>query len=314
MNLPDLLIIGAMKCATSTLHDQLARQRGVFMSEPKEPCFFSDDDVYARGMDWYADLFAAAKPGDLKGESSTHYTKLPTYPRTVERCLAAVPEAKLIYVVRDPIDRLISQYIHEWTMRKTSGPLDRAVDELPILVDYSRYAMQLRPWLDAYGSSRVLPVFFERLTRDPHGEFARIAAFLDLPDAAWDDTEPPQNASAQRLRRSPLRDALLEAPGFAWARRRLCPQSVRDRIKGLWTMRRRPALSAETRARVERDIDADLVHLGAWVGRELSCSNWKTAVRAGEAPEWVGESALAATSAVGSDPPSRAASSRVPSA
>ncbi|HTO70120.1 MAG TPA: sulfotransferase, partial [Myxococcota bacterium] len=80
MRLPDFAIIGAMKCGTSTLHEQLALRSGFFMSRPKEPNFFSDDDQYARGVGWYAGLFAGAAPGQLCGESSTHYTKLPTYP------------------------------------------------------------------------------------------------------------------------------------------------------------------------------------------------------------------------------------------
>jgi hypothetical protein len=80
---PNFIIIGAMKCATSTLHEQLARQPGFFMSQPKEPNFFSDDSAYARGEDWYLGLFAGTRPGDICGESSTHYTKLPTYPGTV---------------------------------------------------------------------------------------------------------------------------------------------------------------------------------------------------------------------------------------
>ncbi len=78
--LPDFIIIGAMKSATTTLHGLLASQPGVFMSTPKEPCFFSDDEVWARGVGWYASLFEAAPAGALLGESSTHYTKLPTYP------------------------------------------------------------------------------------------------------------------------------------------------------------------------------------------------------------------------------------------
>lgn len=61
--LPDFIIIGAMKCATSTLHDQLARQPGLFMSTPKEPNFFSDDEQWGRGLDWYGSLFEAV-PGD----------------------------------------------------------------------------------------------------------------------------------------------------------------------------------------------------------------------------------------------------------
>ena len=54
---PDFIIIGAMKCMTSTLHEQLAAQPGIQMSMPKEPCYFSDDAVYARGPEWYASLF-----------------------------------------------------------------------------------------------------------------------------------------------------------------------------------------------------------------------------------------------------------------
>ena len=55
---PHFIIIGGMKCATSTLHDQLAAQPGFFMTEPKEPNFFSNDEIYERGLDWYTDLFA----------------------------------------------------------------------------------------------------------------------------------------------------------------------------------------------------------------------------------------------------------------
>jgi len=58
--LPDFVIIGAMKCGTSTLHEQLAAQRSVYMSTPKEPNFFSDDEQWGRGIGWYTSLFEAA--------------------------------------------------------------------------------------------------------------------------------------------------------------------------------------------------------------------------------------------------------------
>ena len=88
---PDFIVIGAMKSATTTLHEQLARQPGFLMSRPKEPNFFSDDHMYARGWRWYSSLFASAGEADLCGESSTHYTKLPDYPRTVARMVRDVP-------------------------------------------------------------------------------------------------------------------------------------------------------------------------------------------------------------------------------
>ena len=95
-NAPDFVIIGAMKCATTTLHEQLDAQAGVFMSEPKEPNFFSNDEQFQRGIDWYLSLFSSAQPGDLCGESSTHYTKLPTYPSTIDRLKQHAPNAKFI--------------------------------------------------------------------------------------------------------------------------------------------------------------------------------------------------------------------------
>src|SRR5271155_5494150 len=96
---PDFIVIGAMKSATTTLHEQLARQPGFCMSRPKEPNFFSDDRMFARGWAWYGSLFQAAKPTDLCGESSTHYTKLPSYPWTVERMKRDLPHLKLIYLM-----------------------------------------------------------------------------------------------------------------------------------------------------------------------------------------------------------------------
>jgi len=287
VTLPDFIIIGAMKCATSTLHDQLAAQPGVFMTEPKEPCYFSDDEVYAQGPAWYASLFADAPAGAIKGESSTHYTKLPTHPDTVARCFEAVPNAKLIYVMRDPIDRLVSQYVHEWTMRLTDAPIDRAVRELPILTDYSQYARQLEPWLTRYGHERLLPVMFERLTRYPQGELKRIGAFLGLAEpAVWGEDAEEKNVSSHRLQRSVWRDRVGGAPGLRWVRRRLVPQAWRDRAKSLWTIGERPTLSDAVRAEVERKLDEDLARLSRWLDRELTCATWRQSVLAGEPPQW----------------------------
>ena len=171
---PDFLIIGAMKCATSTLHDRLAMQPGIFMTQLKEPNFFSNDEQYSQGMEWYLSNFQAAEPMDICGESSTHYTKLPTYPHTVERIYKQFPNIKLIYVMRHPIDRLVSQYIHEWSQRTIRVDIDRAISQYPRLVEYSRYSMQLEPYLKTFGKEQILPVFFERLLNRKQEEFERI--------------------------------------------------------------------------------------------------------------------------------------------
>jgi len=283
---PDFVVIGAMKCATSTLHEQLAAQPGFFMSRPKEPNFFSDDDVWARGMDWYQGLFADAPPGALRGESSTHYTKLPTHPDALPRLAEALGPRRFVYVMRHPVDRLVSHYIHEWTQRTIEVPMDEAVHRHPELVDYGCYAMQLRPWFERFGREAVLPVFFERLAEEPDAELLRVARFLGSHEAVrFQSGLGAQNVSRDRLRKSPLRDALLRLPGATTLRRTLVPRALRDRIKARWQMRDRPELSAPTRSALERRFDEDLAELGSWLGTPLRCEGFAETVR-GRALDW----------------------------
>ena len=280
---PDFLIIGAMKCATSTLHAQLRRQPGIFMTEPKEPNFFSDDDVYDRGIAWYRDLFAGAAPGDLCGESSTHYTKLPTFPRTVERMKKHLGDVRLIYVLRHPVDRLLSQFVHEWTERQVDGPLELALERRPELVQYSLYATQLEPYFAAYGQDSVLPVFFERLTSNPQRELERVGGFLGIgATPRWDEGVTPQNVSRERMRKSAVRDAVVHAPVLATLRRRFVPKSVRNRVRAWWTLREPPRLSDKLVQVLESRFDADLERLSSWIGFPLSCQAFR---RMRESPE-----------------------------
>lgn len=283
---PDLMIIGAMKCATSTLHVQLARQAGFFMTTPKEPNFFSDDDIYGRGMDWYRGLFAAAPVGALRGESSTHYTKLPTHPRTVDRVVEHGLSPRVIYIMRDPIERLVSQYIHEWTENRARGSIDEAIDEIPGLVDYGRYAMQLEPWVEALGRQRVLLVFFERLRSQPQEQLERVCRFLGYGGAAeWDEGAGRDNVSSERLRKSRVRDAIVNAPGLAQLRRGLVPKAVRNRIKRRWQMTERPRLSEGSVARLRAVYDEDLAKVGLWTGLALTAAGFGEVAAAAD-PDW----------------------------
>lgn len=286
--MPDFVIIGAMKCATSTLHDQLARVPGVSMSEPKEPNFFSDEINWDRGLGWYASLFSSMPSGDLKGESSTHYSKLPTYPECAARLHAHLPDAKLIYIMRDPIDRIVSQYIHEWSQRVIDQDclIDDAIRVHPELVAYSRYAMQLSPYIDLFGHEQILPVFFERVAAEPQTQFERIGRFLGINTPMVWATGEAQNVSADRQRRGPVLDALLGVPGFAKLRRALLPESVRARIRSRWSIKDRPHLSDASVRWLREQLDDDMHKLGAMVGRSLDCASFKPTVMRGESPEW----------------------------
>jgi len=288
MRLPDFYIIGAMKSATSSLHEQLARQPGFFMSEPKEIYFFSDDHVWAQGMDWYAKHFEGAKEGDLVGESTTHYAKLPTYPHTISRIQENTPDAKFIYVMRHPIDRLVSQFIHQWTEKEIAVGIDEAIDKHEELIAYSLYTMQLTPFFETFGQENVLPVFFDRFRAHPQEELDRVCEFLGYsgkPEFVEDLGR--QNISAERMRRSPLRDFLVYAPGISWVRQNLISPEVRERIKGLWRMQKRPELSEASVEKLAKIFDQDLEELGRWLGVNLDCKNFKQLTR-DQSLDWKG--------------------------
>lgn len=274
--LPDFVIIGAMKAATSTLQEQLALQPGIFMSHPKEPNFFSDDAQFAKGIGWYSRLFVADGGVQLVGEASTHYTKLPTYPRAVPRLKLFLPDARFIYVMRHPVDRLISHYIHEWSMGVYHYPITEAVERHPELVAYGLYAMQLRPYLETFGTDSVLPVFFERLVREPQSELERVCRFIGYRGKPhWSYDLKPSNVSSERIRRFPLYAALIDSVPATWLRRRVIPQAWRDAVKSRLTMKARPVLSEQLRLALEREFDRDLAQLGNWLDCTLNCANFK---------------------------------------
>lgn len=285
---PDFIIIGAMKCATSSIHDQLDRHAGISMSEPKEPNFFADAENWAKGMEWYESLFSSMPANDLKGESSTHYTKLPTYPECARRLREALPNTKLIYVMRDPIDRIVSQYIHEWSVHvidKACG-IDEAIHAYPILVEYSKYAQQLESYVELFGRDAILPVFFERVMSKPQPELERIAEHIGYTGAVCWQEDDAKNVSSQRQRRNPVLDKVLSFRAVERVRRGLLPESLRAKIRSRWAMNERPELSAKSLEYLYSQLDPDLTILGEQLGIDLCCQNFKDQVVDGSTPQW----------------------------
>jgi len=278
MTKPDFIIIGAMKSATSTLHEQLAMQAGIYMSTPKEPNYFSDDGQYALGEDWYNDLFKDAKPLDICGESSTHYTKLPDYPCTVERMSKALSKPKLVYVMRHPIERLVSHYIHQWTQNIIKSDINKAIDEFDELIDYSLYTNQLAPYFQQYGHGMVLPVFAEALRIGPQFELSRISQFIGYKGAVvWHDDLLEQNTSGQRFRTFKGR-FIIDSKLVTFLRRKLVPKSIRDRVKQKLRLSERPKINATQTEKLTVIFDDDLALLGEMLGVELNCANYKQVV------------------------------------
>ncbi len=275
--LPDFIIIGAMKSATSTLYDQLLHQPGIFMPELKEPNFFSNDEQYSRGMGWYGALFENAADTDIVGEASTHYTKLPTYPKTVDRLVKHIQSPRLIYVLRHPVERLVSQYIHQWSEAEISCEIDKALTRHRELVSYSCYAQQLEPFMKAYGKQAILPVFFSDIKNRPQEVLEEICRFIGYRDTVeWKFDLEASNVSNKRVRKFPLYDLVIENPVATWLRRGLFPKSFRTKVRNLFTMQEKPVLSENSINQLEQVFNKDLEILSDWLGCEVTCDNFNS--------------------------------------
>ena len=119
--LPNLIVIGAQKCGTSVLHYYLSLHPEVSMSKPKELNFFIEERNWPRGVDWYTAHFDAE--ARVRGEASPNYTAFPQHQGVPERMASVVPDAKLIYMVRDPLERIAAHWVHNYAKRREKGDL-----------------------------------------------------------------------------------------------------------------------------------------------------------------------------------------------
>jgi hypothetical protein len=194
--LPTVIVVGAMKCATSALHAYLDAHPDVQMSEPKELNFFNGPDhpphddpnrwwldgQWHRGVDWYASCFDARFP--VRGESSPAYTS-PTCPEVPARMASVVPDVRLLYLVRDPLARALSQYAHHRREGdEPRSPEEALLDPASQYVARSRYHERIEPFLHHFDRGRLRVVVQERLLSDRRAELAGVFAHLGLP-AVW---------------------------------------------------------------------------------------------------------------------------------
>jgi hypothetical protein len=170
------LIIGAMKCGTTSLFYYLSEHPEITGAKEKEPHFFSSDDQYSKGLDWYYSLWDNAERSKIFLEASTTYTMQPKYPSVVER-LAAVEDCnfRFIYMMRNPVVRIES---HMRQLLAAGHQKQPGVIEEHLA--FSEYARQLDPYIKTFGRDRVHLLLLEDLESQPKEELRKICEFLSI--------------------------------------------------------------------------------------------------------------------------------------
>ena len=279
MTLPTFVVIGAMKAGTVSLRHYLEEHPDVFLGRGGtfgEPNFFIAEHNWPRGRGWYESLFDGAGRAAALGECSPSYSMAHVYRGVPGRMARAVPEARLVYVVRDPIARMQSMYMHQ-----VSAGRERRRAEVALLdgryLGPSLYGFQLAAFLDRFDRSQVLVIASEVLRDRPREALSAVFGHLGVDPAAADlDVRHRDHRSIDK--------PIPRLHDLQWLPRRqvkLDPRWRPDQRTGLARLlTTRPARAGdsaipnELRGRLTERLAADLCHFEQLLGHQVP-SYWK---------------------------------------
>ena len=244
--LPRIFVIGAAKAGTSSLARWLDDHPDVAVARQKEVDFFSYDPVWANGVEWYRNQFP---PAPVWCDASPSYLPAPAAP---ERMRDVQPEARIIALLRDPVERT---YVHYWWHRAWGAESREFVDVVTAElageptpmgpVDTSRYAVHLERWAASFSRDQILLGDFIELRERPADLFREVCRFAGIPEVLSESVGTAFNPTVQ------VRSQRLWRLG----RRKGARRSWREQPKGIDRLLikpiDRPPMHPEARQRLE---------------------------------------------------------------
>jgi Sulfotransferase domain len=275
---PNFFVVGAPRCGTTSMWHYLRQHPEIFMSPVKEPHFFvpfrprfmpavKDERAYLR-------IFEGAKDEKVLGEASPSYL---TDPGAAERIKAVAPHARILALVRDPVERAHSDYWHKvryGVERRSFLEVVRtglAEETTTILI--GRYPTSLQRYYDAFGPN-VLVLVFEEFAADVRGAVRQVLEFLEVDPGLADEFDAtPRNPSA--LPRNAISRRVYSSVRLRNLGRAVVPETLHARVERMLLRRRRPQpIDPEARRLLEETYRPDVERLAELLGRPLP---WPTA-------------------------------------
>lgn len=254
--LPTFIVVGAKKAGTTSLHRYLQDHPDVWLPAAKRTSFFSTER-WDLGADWYEAQFEPGRHHRARGEICTSYTRYPIVDGVPYRMRQIVPDVRLVYLVRHPIERLVSHYRHALIEGWERRPIDEAVLANPAeFVARSRYHLQIERYLEHFPRDQLLVITSEALRDERLATLGAVFEHLGVDprhrpttlDVSFNRTDDMRSEGpmVQRLRRS--------SPYLA-IRERL-PSRLRDRG---WALTTRIPTFADDRFELSPDVRSILV-------------------------------------------------------
>ena len=292
---PDFIIIGAPKAGTTWLYRNLASHPDVFLTPNKEPRYYSVEEEteisfrgpgdglwmshFVRSEAEYEALFAAARAGQLRGEASSDYLYRSAV--SAKRIRREAPDARIVVLLRDPVHRAYSNWLHHMRDARETLPFAAAMEAEPMRIEFGWawwwhyagrgfYARQLEPFLNRFPVEQILLLTYDELRRDPVALLGRVCSFLELPQVAGEQVAERRNESF--VPRSPVHRAARGVLKPNAAARAVLPQQLRTALRHRVNRAtlHRPRIAREDYRRFRRVFAADARRLAGMTDLDLS--------------------------------------------
>ncbi|MGF1492531.1 MAG: sulfotransferase [Microcoleaceae cyanobacterium] len=273
-----VLIIGAMKCGTTSLFHYLAEHPQVCPAKDKEPHFFSYERRFAKGISWYESLWDWQSEHEIAMEASTTYTMHPKYLQVPERIVQTQDgNFRFIYVMRHPFARIESHIRH-----LLSGGHQKQVEVLEEHLAFSEYARQLDFYVNIFGQDRIYLLLLEDLKRDPKPELYRICQFLEIdPEYPFQALDLVMN-SQNTLNLHPALRRIYEIPFVKSIGKQVAPQLRQKLYKPLSRKKSfNVELTEQDKEQILQRLQPDLTRLQTEYGIDVE-HKWGLSIGNGE--------------------------------
>jgi len=262
------------------------------MSLPREPNFFSIDEVYERGVDWYSSLFDPARPDQVCGEASPSYTRFPRFAKTTQRIAQLLPDVKIVYIMRHPVDRFYSNYVFDRSFGHNDS-IRETLRNRSYVLETSNYMLQIEKYLRHFSREQMLFLLLDDLQQAPQKVLIELFGFLGIENRCSNRPQDLKanargrnymarqcNTSLQRFRGLPGIKMIKQAvPAGLRGRIRDCvTEQLPDSRIGKWIANRHTArtepLTPEIRAELLDRLAEPTYLLEHFLGRDLTA--WRS--------------------------------------
>jgi hypothetical protein len=281
--MPNFFYLGTSKAGSTWIYNLLLQHPRVYMAPGKGLFFF--DNHYDRGLEWYLSHFKLSDDKLIIGEVSHGYlySKL-----ACQRIAELNPDAKLMVCLREPVDRAFSAYLHRVKNGRFDGSFEKALEQIPSLIERGRYATYLAPYIEEFGRHKIHVAIFDDLRRNPEEFATQLFSFLQLESLEVSDKVTKKMMAAGQPRSKGL--AKLAKKGSFIVRRfglrRLrgtlkTSRLLRDLLYSQYKPADKPKMNPITEKKLRDHFRDEVFHLDALLSFAIS-ERWGYSDRASE--------------------------------